>query len=81
MRKLVTIHSFKGQYTVYLYQTGFNQFEVQYGLEVRDGLDYGQAAAAFGEGVMHAAACEGHLDNRSRVEAAKAGDTRPYFEA
>jgi hypothetical protein len=50
-------------------QTGIDRFTVQYGLQVKKGLNYGQAAREFGECVFHALACDGLLDNRERGEA------------
>ena len=65
---------------VTLTQTGFDRFTVQYGKQIRKGLDYSAAAAQFGSCVMHQAACDGHLDVRTRTEALEAGDAAPYFE-
>lgn len=65
---------------VTLTQTGFDRFTVQYGKQIRKGLDYSAAAAQFGSCVMHQAACDGRLDVRTRAEAREDGDTAPYFE-
>jgi hypothetical protein len=66
--------------SVSIKQTGFDKFTVTYGLQVKKGLNYAQAAAEFGECVMHEACCEGKLDNRTKREAAEQGDSKPYFE-
>ena len=65
--------------SVSLTQTGFNRFTVQYGMHIESDLSYADAAAEFGECVMHEACCEGKLDNRTRAEARAEGDTEPYF--
>lgn len=49
-------------------QTGVDRFTVTYGLQIRRGLNYTQAAHEFGECVFHALACDGLLDNRERGE-------------
>lgn len=71
----------KAQSMIELQQTGFNRFSVVYGLQVKSGLNYGAAAAELGECLMHFQACEGKLDNRTKGEAAAAGDSSPYFES
>lgn len=38
-------------------------FTVSYGADVRRGLTYAQAAAALGQSIMHALACESRLNN------------------
>lgn len=47
---------------VTLHQTGKDRFTVTYGLQVREGLTYGEAAKEYGECIMHSAACAGKLD-------------------
>ena len=69
-----------GDFPVRLFQTGFNQFTVEYGRQVKRTMDYAEAGAEFGLCIMHSAACAGKLDNRDRSEARKAGDRVPYFE-
>lgn len=49
---------------VTLQQRGKNNFAVRYGMKVKAGLTYGQAAAEFGACIMHELACEQKLDNR-----------------
>lgn len=44
---------------------GVNRFSVQYGLQIKDGLNYEQAALELGACLMHEAACSGRLDNRT----------------
>lgn len=55
-------------YPLKVEQTGKDRFTVIYGLQVRRGLTYTQAAHEFGECLFHLLACEGHLDNRRRDE-------------
>ncbi len=51
-----------------LEQTGKDSFTTTYGLEVKSGLTYAQAASSLGGVIMHALACEGKLDNRMKGE-------------
>lgn len=51
-----------------LFQRGPDNFATQYGMEVYSGLNYAQAAAKYGENIMHQAACDGKLDNREKGE-------------
>lgn len=51
-------------WTIALTQQGHELFTVIYGLEVKTRLNYENAAAAFGEAVMHYAACESLIANR-----------------
>ena len=69
----------KARHMIELQQTGLDSFTVVYGLQVRTGLDYGQAAEELGKCLMHHQSCEGTIDNRTRAEARKGGDTRPVF--
>lgn len=55
-------------FPVALLQTGVDRFTVQYGLQIKTGLNYARAAAEYGECVMHALACDGRLDNRTKGE-------------
>jgi len=55
---------------VRLLQTGVDRFTVEYGLQVKSGLNYAAAATELGACIMHALACDGKLDNRERGEAA-----------
>lgn len=71
----------KAGFQIILQQTGIDQFRVTYGKQDKMGLNYAQAAAELGACIMHAAACEGNLDNRTRKEARKDGDSKPYFSA
>lgn len=66
---------------VRLTQTGFDRFEVKYGLQVKTGLAYGKAATELGACIMHLLACDGKLDNRTKAEAREAGDKEPYYSA
>jgi len=77
------VNPFKGAKSaqiIELQQTGFDRFTVVYGLQVKTGMNYAQAALELGECVMHMQACEGLLDNCTRSEASEAGDTKPHFE-
>jgi hypothetical protein len=67
------------EFDIELTQNGFDSFTVRYGKQVKSSLDYARAAAELGSCIMHALACDGKLDNRTRTEARKAGDTKPYF--
>lgn len=60
--------------TVILQQDGIDSFTVTYGKQARRGLNYARAGAEFGLCVMHAAACNGNLDNRELAEARREGD-------
>jgi hypothetical protein len=62
-----------------LIQTGFNEFTVKYGLQIKRHLRYSEAAAELGSCIMHAAACNGDLDSRTKAEAKRDGDTKPYI--
>ena len=63
-----------------LQQKGFDKFTVVYGLQVKSGLTYAQAANELGAAIMHMQSCNGWLDNRTRAEAREAGDTAPFFD-
>lgn len=54
------------QHPVSLIQTGLDRFTVVYGKQATVGLSYAQAADEYGSCVMHALACAGRLDNRTR---------------
>ena len=58
-------------YDITLYQDGPDDFTVRYGLQVNAGLDYSMAARRLGEAILHAFACDYHIDNRDREEAAQ----------
>ena len=60
---------------VRLYQTGFDEFTVQYGLEVHERLPYAQAARLLGSAIMHSVACDSRLSNVTKAEARKDHDT------
>lgn len=70
----------KSAQIIELQQTGFDRFTVVYGLQVKTGLSYAQAATELGGCIMHMQACEGQLDNRTRSEARADGDAKPRFE-
>lgn len=53
-----------GAFSLKVEQTGKDRFTVTYGLQVRRGLTYTQAACEFGYCLFHLMACEGRLDNR-----------------
>jgi hypothetical protein len=65
--------------TIKLYQTGFDRFAVVYGLQSQSDLSYAAAATELGRAIMHNAACNGRLDNRSKQEAAVMGDKAPHY--
>lgn len=58
----------RGSQMIELRQQGRNRFSVRYGLALYGHLDYGEAAAELGRCIMHAAACDGKLDNREPGE-------------
>jgi len=72
VKKTVCIHLFDNgpgaASGVKVEQTGIDRFTVTYGLQVRKGLSYCDAAREFGECVFHALACDGKLDNREKGE-------------
>ncbi len=49
-----------------LSRTGRNRYTVQYGKQVKAGLDYLQAASELGVCLMHALACEGKVDSEEK---------------
>lgn len=57
-----------GSFPVRLWQTGKDNFTVEYGLRIKRGLDYAGAAKELGECLMHLCACDGRLDNRAKGE-------------
>lgn len=59
----------RGAALIELTQRGRDSFAVRYGLQVKTGLDYAAAALELGACIMHAAACDGLLDNRERGSA------------
>lgn len=48
-------------FPIALYQLSRNRFMVIYGQEIRRGLTYSEAAAAYGQSIMHALACDGRV--------------------
>lgn len=56
-------------FPVALEQHGPDNFAVRYGAQYDTGLDYARAAAKLGQALMHAAACDGKIDNRTKAEA------------
>jgi hypothetical protein len=69
-----------GDVPVRLFQAGFDRFIVEYGKSIKPGLDYADAAKEFGQCVMHSASCASKIDNRTKAEARKAGDSKPFFD-
>lgn len=60
-------HSTPGlAFPITLHQTGIDRFTVTYGVSVKSGLTYGQAALEYGAAIMHALSCEDIVDNRER---------------
>lgn len=55
-------------FPIQLTQHGRDLFAVTYGKQIDCGLSYAEAAAKLGQAIMHAAACDGKLDNRMRRE-------------
>lgn len=58
----------RGSQMIELHQQGRNRFSVRYGLQLKTGLDYAQAATELGECIMHLQACNSELDNREPGE-------------
>lgn len=58
----------RGSQLIELRQQGRDRFSVRYGLQLRERLTYGEAARELGAAIMHAAACNGLLDNREPWE-------------
>lgn len=69
----------KADQMIELHQTGFDQFTVIYGLSVTKCHSYESAAKELGACIMHMAACNGQLDNRTRAEARQDGESKPRF--
>lgn len=53
---------------VTLSQSAPDNFTVSYGMQIKEGLTYAEAALEYGACVMHALACTGRLDNRDEGE-------------
>ena len=53
----------RGSMLIELRQQGRDVFSVRYGLQLKTRLGYSTAARELGECIMHAAACDGLLDN------------------
>lgn len=63
-----TVLSMKMPYGLLLEQRANGTFKVTYGKEVKDNLEYAEAAKEFGLCLFHALACEGKLDNGEKNE-------------
>ena len=57
-----------GAWPIKLEQSPDRKFRVSYGMQVKSGLSYSQAAMELGACLMHSAACEGDLDNNTEEE-------------
>jgi hypothetical protein len=68
-------------FSIELIQTGFSEFTVKYGLQIKRELSYSEAAQELGACIMHAAACDGNLDSRTKAEGRRDGENVPYFSA
>lgn len=55
-------------FPVTLYQNGVDNFTVEYGKQVRSGMNYAEAASELGKCIMHALSCDGKVDNREKGE-------------
>lgn len=73
MKPQVCFEEVRGAWPIRLTQTGIDRFTVTYGLQVKKGLSYTEAALELGACLMHAAACDGVLDNRTVAEARRDG--------
>ena len=68
MKKQTCFELKDAAYPIKLEQTGIDSFTVTYGKQVKARMTYGTAAWELGSCIMHAAACEGKLDNREKGE-------------
>lgn len=68
------------EFGVALHQNDFDKFTVVYGRSVKAGLTYADACDHLGRSILHALACAGRIDNRTRAEARKVGDRKIYIE-
>lgn len=80
MDERVCFESYDGDWVIRLIQTGFDLFTVVYGKQIKKNLYYSKAATELGSCLMHRLALDGKLDNRTKLEAKKDGDTEPQFE-
>lgn len=55
-------------YDVFLGQRGPDDFLILYGQQSKENLTYEEAATELGACLMHAAACNGQIDNGSKGE-------------
>lgn len=66
MKNCISLSNFV--YPIKLDQRGRDNFRVTYGAQIDSNLTYSEAAAKLGQAIMHALACDGALDNRSKGE-------------
>ena len=64
MRTVYEISESDIAYGIKLEQRTNCRFRLTYGVEVRDNLNYGDAADALGRSILHALSCDGKIDNR-----------------
>lgn len=57
-----TLFEHAGEFTITLEQRESGKFRVTYGKQVRDYLDYADAACDLGKCLMHDIACSGQMD-------------------
>ena len=63
MKRQAVVFQIDLEFPVTLFQSGRNNFAVQYGAQYKEGLTYSSAAKELGAAIMHAQACAGKLDN------------------
>jgi hypothetical protein len=63
MQTCFEIPESSAEYGIKLEQLNSGRFRVTYGLQVKTGLTYSDAATELGAAIMHQAACNGLLDN------------------
>ncbi len=63
-----------GMPIVTMTQQGPDSFTVRYGMQQRKRLTYGRACEELGAAILHALACDGLIDNRTKAEARRDGD-------
>lgn len=73
IKRDVTLGTVAG-FGISLEQHGLDNFAVRYGKQLDGpGLTYADAAAKLGQAFMHALACEGRIDNRTKSEVRRGG--------
>lgn len=61
MKRKLIYKDIRVDFDIWVYQNGYDSFEVRYGLQVDKGLDYTGACEKIGQAAMHATACRGFI--------------------